>query len=83
MADLEDARAQLLDLMIGQYIRRCAAEMFDCALEMAAYPLIADCWLTKAAHAEWIAVRAERGEIAWGGRVNRCDFRQTATDFDA
>lgn len=80
---IEPARMQLLDLLIGQYFRRCAWEMFECALEIERFPLVSDLWLQKAAHAEWIAVRAERGQIGWGARINRCDQWQRDDESSA
>jgi hypothetical protein len=35
--------------------------------------------LAEAAQWEWIAQRAELGEVLWGGRFNRCGF-QPLTD---
>ncbi len=80
---IDDGRMRLLDLLIGQYFRRLADEMFECALEFERCREYSDLWLGKAAHAEWIAVRAEHGEIAWGGRINRCDQWQGDDDPSA
>jgi hypothetical protein len=71
------ARIALCDLLIGRDLRLRAEKFFQQALLLDRMRLAsaADECLSMAAHAEWIAVQAERGCIAWGGRFNRCGYQ--------
>lgn len=79
-----EARIAFCDLLLGRTLRLSSQAALDCALACeashlmsphpGAVPLV-DEYLERGALQEWIAVRAERGEINWGERVNRCDQR--------
>lgn len=69
------ARAPLLDLLIGRMFRQRAEGTLQVALDIEQYGAPVEAVtdeLDRAAHQEWIAVRSEYGQIAWGGRINRC-----------
>lgn len=74
---LGDPRIAFCDLMIGRQLRIRAERYLREALLAnveGCFPTHADDLLDRAAHCEWIAARAERGEINWGGRFNRCGY---------
>ncbi len=72
---LLEARTTLCDLLIGRSARLHASEELAIALRMEAIhasPLAVTLVLCRAAHWEWIAGISERGQVAWGQRLNRC-----------
>jgi hypothetical protein len=64
-------RAALCDLLTGRRLRHRAAEVLERALWCESQGIPFDYHLASAAHLEWIAMHAERGQILWGGRFNR------------
>lgn len=80
-------RATFCDLLIGRWMRALAQRELDKVLEFERIMLdfermqdeqldpgwksAVDEQLDAAAHYEWIAVRAEWGQILWGGRLDR------------
>ncbi len=70
---LFEMRATLCDLLIGRWMRAAADEKLAEALvlEEGGWMSQAQERLDHAAHIEWIAQRAEMGQILWGGRLNR------------
>lgn len=72
-SELFMARATLCDLLIGRWMRMMAAEKLADALivEEGGWMKEAQERLDHAAHIEWIAQRAEMGQILWGGRYTR------------
>lgn len=72
-SQLFEVRVTLCDLLVGRYMRALAAEKLADALmiEEGGWKREALERLEAAAHLEWIAVRAEMGQILWGGRMNR------------
>lgn len=78
----------LCDLLIGRALRLRAADAFEEALlsdsiaeaapglplVLATQEALRDSRLDRASHFEWIARRAEAGQIHWGGRWNRCGW---------
>jgi hypothetical protein len=77
--ELQDARAALCDLLIGRRFRIRAREFLDAALYLdtlgATDFFILDELLGQAAHCEWLACISERGQVRWGGRLNRCGYQ--------
>lgn len=78
-------RIELCDLLIGRTLRLRAHNTLCRALWLesggAPQSEVLD-RLDQAAHLEWIAVRAERGNIYWGGRFNRCGYQAFAAASD-
>ena len=71
-------RTALTDLLTGRVFRHYADEGLQVALDAERYgaPVaVVDQELARAAHWEWMAVRAECGQILWGGRCNRCGYQ--------
>lgn len=72
-------RTVLCDLLTGRVLRGYAEVSLKkaIALENAApYHLVStEEYLDNAAHIEWVAKQAEQGNIAWGGRFNRCGYQ--------
>lgn len=67
-------RVTLLDLLLGRSMRERARLQLEDALwiEARGWPAGAvDELLDAAAHLEWIATVSERGQVYWGGRLNR------------
>lgn len=63
---LIEARATLCDLLIGRRIRLIAAQFLDSALYLEGLGIpehVIDTLLDEAAHSEWLAARAERGQL--------------------
>lgn len=73
VSELFVARATLCDLLIGRWMRQLAQEKFADALiiDDGGWKGEAIQRLEQAAHLEWIAQRAEMGQVLWGGRLNR------------
>lgn len=68
-------RVTLLDVLQGRVMRQHAWEAFEATLDterLGAPRAVVDRCLDQAAHWEWIAGITERGQVAWGARVNRC-----------
>lgn len=73
--ELRVARTQLSDLLIGRMFRLHAQDTFEVALDIERHGAPRDTVtheLERAAHQEWVAVRSERGQVVFGGRLNRC-----------
>ena len=75
--DLHNARCALCDLLVGRSFRLYAAVQLAAALDLEVGGLreAAIDFLERAAHMEWMATISERGEVRWGGRMNRCGYQ--------
>lgn len=72
---LKRARSVICDLLQGRVLRLHAEETFQSALwceQIGAPREVVVRELERAAHWEWIAMISERGQVMWGGRLNRC-----------
>lgn len=81
---LRRARSVICDLLQGRALRMHAEETLRAALrceELGAPRYVVVRELERAAHWEWIAMISERGQVLWGGRLNRCG-RQERVEND-
>ena len=79
-------RTVLCDLLVGRVLRGYAEVSIDNALalekteQLLEYRMVStEEYIDDAVHWEWMARQAEQGNIAWGGRFNRCGY-QPKTD---
>lgn len=76
-------RTMLCDLLTGRALRAYADESLNKAIILETHSrfrlVSTEEYLDNAVHTEWIAKQAEQGNIAWGGRFNRCGY-QPKTD---
>lgn len=68
--DLLRERIALCDLLIGRYLRGLARDELN---QARAFEDVMAAYLERAAHTEQMAGWAEKGEIGFGYRKNRCD----------
>lgn len=66
--------------LVGEQRDVGSAQARGAAALLGRFVAIMESRLTRAAHLEWIAVRAEQGQIHWGGRFNRCGFDPVQID---
>lgn len=78
LSELQVQRIILCDLLTGRFFRELAAHYLKTALdfdELGVPEYRVNLELTRAAHAEWMALRTEWGHIGWGDRFNRCGWQ--------